>query len=572
MKWATVHPTLHCNNYCVYCGTRALDPRMYQTRREAGLSMPYLGALPALHHGLVQLGVRSPKAVPFGMPRRADAFSLDNLRPLLEAQRLQGVQGVRFQGGEPTIWPHLPAAVRLARQMGFDQVVVVSNGRRLANLAYATELMGAGVTGIVLSLLGHDAQTHDGVTLVPGSFEELLAGMRNCVALQRAADPPIAVSSNVIVSGDTLRHIAAQVALLADLGVDNATLHLLRFDRFGDDVQLRRRLAFPLAAIRAPLAEAFEVAKLRGVAIQAQDIPLCQHPNLSAATLRDALDRSVDQTMVHASPGESYGLSRQGRGLDRKGRDVRRSEPGELPVCRECLFVTTCPRAPDEYLVHGVHGTLRALGARHFLEAIEQASDLQAIDDATESMRLLAKQGMLPGTWRAPFEGATEQAYTQVLRLAIEEDREFDAVRALHGLLGLETMQSYRPVGMARRVRGLEAAFNLDDLRRALPEATGGSMQAWRLTFARGLGLQLSMQVRQDGQLQLVAAQALPSLPGDARVNAVFTEHLLRMLGSVQALRCADGLLEGLRDGCWVRLLRALDPGLLRLQRDDNAS
>lgn len=569
MKWATVHPTLHCNNYCVYCGTRALDPRMYQSRREVGLSMPYLGVQPALHDGLVRLGLRSAKAVPFGMPRRADAFSLDSVKPLLEEQRRQGVEGIRFQGGEPTIWPHLPAAIRLARQMGFGQVVVVSNGRRLGSLAYATELMRSGMTGIVLSLLGHDAQTHDGVTLVPGSFEELLAGMRNCVSLQHSADAPVAVSSNVIVSGDTLHHISEQIALLADLGVDNATLHLLRFDRFGDDVQLRRRLGFPLAAIRAPLAAAFATARLRGVTIQAQDIPLCQHPGISAQTLRDALERSADQTLVHARPGESYGLSRQGRGLDRKGRDGQRLATSALPVCRDCMFVATCPRAPDEYLAQGEAAAFRAIGYQDFLEVLDQTQDLPAVDDAAESMRLLATHAMLDGSWRAKFEPAMQRAYTRLLRQAIHEDREFDAIRALHGLLGLEPMRSYREVGMARRVLGVEPALRIDDLRRSQAEPAPGATRTWRLHLALGLGLQVQLQQQPDGQLRMITASPLSDRPVDPVIEGVFSEHLLRMLGSVQALRCADGLLEGLREGRWVRLLRAHDPDQLRLQPVD---
>src|SRR5439155_1202298 len=51
---------------------------------------------------------------------------------VLRAQRPIPVAAIQFAGGEPTIYPQFPEIVKAAKEMGFPQVQVATNGIRLA--------------------------------------------------------------------------------------------------------------------------------------------------------------------------------------------------------------------------------------------------------------------------------------------------------------------------------------------------------------------------------------------------------------------------------------------------------
>ena len=93
--------------------------------------------------------------------------------------RAQKVTYLEFIGGEATIRSDIIPLVRTARKLGFEDVVLVTNGRRLAYPEFSDAIIDAGLTEIVFSIHGPDAQLHDAVTAAPGSFAELLRGIDN---------------------------------------------------------------------------------------------------------------------------------------------------------------------------------------------------------------------------------------------------------------------------------------------------------------------------------------------------------------------------------------------------------
>lgn len=91
----------------------------------------------------------------------------------------QGVEYIEFIGGETTVRPDFFPMIRAAKKLGFQDIVVVTNGRMLSYPEFARETVEAGVTDLVFSIHGHDAELHDRLTAAPGSFEELLKGISN---------------------------------------------------------------------------------------------------------------------------------------------------------------------------------------------------------------------------------------------------------------------------------------------------------------------------------------------------------------------------------------------------------
>jgi MoaA/NifB/PqqE/SkfB family radical SAM enzyme len=154
-----------------------------------------------------------------GDARSRKPFPPDSSRQIEELLRSHaGTPAVMFTTGEPTLNERLPELIRLARSLGYRRVGITTNGRRLSYLQYARCLLAAGLNRVVLSLHGHDARLHEGLTRAPGSFTQSLAGLRNLAGLR--GEFPISVHTSTVVTTRNLATLSALVDLLAPLRPD----------------------------------------------------------------------------------------------------------------------------------------------------------------------------------------------------------------------------------------------------------------------------------------------------------------------------------------------------------------
>jgi MoaA/NifB/PqqE/SkfB family radical SAM enzyme len=171
------------------------------------------------------------------------------LRRLREA-RDRGFGGVVLTGGEPTLAPTLGPAVAEARALGFGEIILASNGRRLAYAPYAEGLARAGLNHAHVSLYSHDPKIHDGLSLAPQSFEQSVAGIRHLVRLG------VAVTANFIVNRRNWRDLPQYFDLMRALGVGRVSVMGLK--PFGGAFRNREAVSFrpeeAAAAVSAGLA------------------------------------------------------------------------------------------------------------------------------------------------------------------------------------------------------------------------------------------------------------------------------------------------------------------------------
>lgn len=111
-----------------------------------------------------------------GGERATGEFSLAEVKEVLSEGHENGCQRVTFCGGEPTIYPGLPDAVRYARDLGYRGIEIKTNGIRLSSTKYTRDLADAGVNNFSISIHGPDAVTHDRLVGVPGAFSRALKG------------------------------------------------------------------------------------------------------------------------------------------------------------------------------------------------------------------------------------------------------------------------------------------------------------------------------------------------------------------------------------------------------------
>ena len=277
-----------------------------------------------------------------------ERLSSERAAALLREARAAGARTAWLGGGEPTLREDLPALVRRARALGFEEVVVQTNGLRLAYPAYVRALVDAGATAVRLNAKSHRAEVHDRLSRVDGAHALLLRALDHIAALASA----VRVEADVLLARSTAAELPETVAFFADRGVRAFALWLLSAADAGAgaDADAEVTAEVPrLADLVAPLERAARVAADRGAALQSFHTPPCTLPPALRALWQPA--SALAMTVVDPG-GHAFALE---------------SSPFEggarVAACASCAARDACggPRA-DYLALHGA-GEFRALSS-----------------------------------------------------------------------------------------------------------------------------------------------------------------------------------------------------------------
>jgi MoaA/NifB/PqqE/SkfB family radical SAM enzyme len=232
---------------------------------------------------IVQEGMNRYQGLPF---ERYEQLVAENARS-------KKYHRVVLTGGEVTLHKRLFEYAQLARGSGaFEYVRVQTNGRRLADLEYARALAAAGVNELFVSVHGHDPASHDDITQRPGSFDELVLGLRHAQALG------LRVITNTVLTRRNLASPARIVALAAAHGVSRMEFwNYLPMEDHADE----RDLIAPLSDLMPALLAALDASKAARIPAITKYVPSCllgEHA--------DALDNSQPDTIIVEEFWESF--------------------------------------------------------------------------------------------------------------------------------------------------------------------------------------------------------------------------------------------------------------------------
>jgi MoaA/NifB/PqqE/SkfB family radical SAM enzyme len=121
-------------------------------------------------------------------------------------------KGLILTGSEITLRRDLPELARRARASGFEHVRIQTHGMHLAERAYCEELVAAGVDEYFVSVAGPDAETHDAITTVRGSFDKTLRGLEILDGIAGAT-----TLTNTVVTTRSFKSLSAVVDRLSHL-------------------------------------------------------------------------------------------------------------------------------------------------------------------------------------------------------------------------------------------------------------------------------------------------------------------------------------------------------------------
>jgi len=137
-------------------------------------------------------------------------------RELLVKYRKLGVKLLDIDGGEPTLNTSLFRLIRFARKIGYERVNVTTNARMASYREYAERLTRSGVTSVLVSIHGPDAQTHAQNVGVAEAFDQTIAGARNLVAV---APKGVELGANITLTKSNFDKLPAVAELVHDLGL-----------------------------------------------------------------------------------------------------------------------------------------------------------------------------------------------------------------------------------------------------------------------------------------------------------------------------------------------------------------
>jgi MoaA/NifB/PqqE/SkfB family radical SAM enzyme len=177
-------------------------------------------------------------------------LSTDECKALIRAHFAAGMEVLEFTGGEPTIRRDLFELVRFAKETGFVTVSVITNGLRLAEPAYARELVTAGVSDFLFSIHGSTPEKHDAVTNVPGSHALLLRAIANVQGLAAK------VRCNSVITGANQDDIYARAELLSGMGI--RTLNFIMFNPIEQALESDERNFLRYSGAAAALKKAID--------------------------------------------------------------------------------------------------------------------------------------------------------------------------------------------------------------------------------------------------------------------------------------------------------------------------
>jgi pyruvate-formate lyase-activating enzyme len=527
-KVFTLLVEMRCNSFCIFCGQRQVDDGVVKARRSLGLATP-----------------------PTDCGDLRGRFTLETATRTIEEARAEGCDELSLQGGEPTLFPDLVPLVRAAREMGFGFIGLVTNGRKLKDIGFTKALILAGLDAITFSVLGHDAATHDGLAIAPGSFDELVRGLRNAAAIARELGSPVTLNVNLIPSKATLGHFAAQVRELGAAGAHALSLHLVRFDGLASDPGVIERMAFDARTLTPALEDAWGAADDAKVGFHATDVPLCLHPALRASEL-DLLGRRA-AVREHRFAAASFGYD-----MDLTGR-------GASIACDGCLLARVCPRVPREYLpghptevLHPITSASLDAGSSALLREVDPdgLASLRRVRDRKSSILSLARIAG-DGAELGPVVARLDEALLDLAARAFSRSDAASLVLAFAARLGVE-LPPLAPDAVLR----VSARATRDLAREARAVPAGREGDAWRLVLAEGFEMMFAGAREEDGAMSVTSVRPVHRRPrghGDRVVLALFLGALFPALRAVRRVRLVPKSVDVDRGEGWESALR-LDP------------
>jgi len=149
-------------------------------------------------------------------------FSFDLIKRQLEIAKQFGIESVDFSGGEATIHKEFSKSLETARDVGFKDICVITNGLTLHDKSFMRECMNLGLNDILLSLHGTE-NIQNRIMGVDNAYSRAIKTIRNANELD------LRVRVNSVVSMSNYERLPHLSEIFKDLNVYNYNMIMFKY-------------------------------------------------------------------------------------------------------------------------------------------------------------------------------------------------------------------------------------------------------------------------------------------------------------------------------------------------------
>jgi MoaA/NifB/PqqE/SkfB family radical SAM enzyme len=248
--------------------------------------------------------------------------------------RARGHRKITLLGGEPTLQPGFLTILEACAALGFEEVVVFTNGAKTASGKLIDQALATGAKlSFRISIQGATEASHEGTTLKDGSFGRIV---RTLEALASRGQKTTVNMCLVASNHADVHHFAP---LLLPHGVRQLHVDLMRPLDAGDrsDEELAQTLA-PLSEIGASLTRMVE-AFPASFDVNVGNLPFCLAPSIAERIHHDGQPTetiAIDGGDAPSEPWDKY--------------EAKRRDKVKLDRCERCVFDAQCTGIYADYL------------------------------------------------------------------------------------------------------------------------------------------------------------------------------------------------------------------------------
>jgi len=401
----------------------------------------------------------------------------------LDEARAAGASHITFLGGEPTIHKHFLTALRRAVDLGFEHIVIFTNGVMFPHPGFIDSVTALGNFEWRISIQGATEEAHVATTGRAESFQRILYGLGE---LRRRGQ---LVTTNMCVNERSYRSLPHYPELLRTYGVRQLHVDIVRPESTGERNEEYLRDIMPRYSDMAPyyarMLEGFESWD-PDFDVNVGNLPHCVLPEWGSR--------------IHHGGQETVTKSSDATGLEDEMNkyEWHKSLRTYLPTCAECVFRSRCTGIFRVYLeLHG-GDEFRPLNRERLLQLDPQRRNfVLLVEPLLEPLRVELGAGRLPAGWR--------------LQQEVSEDRLRRVEMAFaHDSAALVRVRFAAP-GRGRAPLFQTAAYDLDlEADAGLPQDALAELLGWL-------------------RAQLAAAPGAPELPplGASSAEAILYRPLL---------------------------------------------
>jgi len=246
----------------------------------------------------------------------------------------KGYRAVGFLGGEPTIYPRLIELVSFTKGLGYQEIQIISNGRRYSDKNFLERLITAGVTRFYVSIHSYKEEVEDKLISVRGGFRQKIQGLLNLRNFQKNGMIKDKIFLNTVINKLNYKHLKGIVLFFNNMGFSDVRFNFIRPE--GNALANAKSLVPRYSEVMKYVVEAVKLKEKLPVNLSFEAIPFCSFCEYGIEDFKDYVGEFKDADVV-ASFGEKNKRDRFNV-AERRKNQLRIKKAS----CRSCDFDSVC--------------------------------------------------------------------------------------------------------------------------------------------------------------------------------------------------------------------------------------